>query len=161
MPISMRFVKSMPSTPARKPWTKCCRDCSPSVTMSMPAASCSRSASTTASRLASARASPESAQGAHSARGCASHAGLGRLPAIVVSRLKSVRGLNEEGGRGLVEHRRAAHLLIEERHDRADAVAELLVDRPEVLLLHTHAVPDELRRALAEGLSVQHHVHDH
>ena len=47
-----RRSKSMPSTHSRKPCTKCWRDCSPSVTMSMPQSSCSLSANTVASRLA-------------------------------------------------------------------------------------------------------------
>ena len=40
-PFRRAVAKSMPSTFSRKPWTKCWRDCSPSVTMSMPASSCS------------------------------------------------------------------------------------------------------------------------
>jgi hypothetical protein len=52
--------------------------------MSMPAASCSLSATSTASRLASASSGPDRFQGAHSMRGFASHDGLGRLPAMVV-----------------------------------------------------------------------------
>src|SRR5574341_354883 len=84
MPIVTRRAKSTPSMRSRNPWTKCWRDCSPSVTMSMPAASCSSRATSTASRLASSRAGPESAQGAQSTSGFASHAGFGRLPAIVV-----------------------------------------------------------------------------
>src|ERR687887_476755 len=52
MPIVTRRAKSIPSMRSRKPWTKCWRDCSPSVTTSMPAASWSRRATTTASRCA-------------------------------------------------------------------------------------------------------------
>src|SRR4051812_8296892 len=90
MPICTRLPKSMPSISARKPCTKCWRDCSPSLTISMPASSCSFSTSSVASRFASARASPACAQGAQSIFGCASQKGLGRLPAIVVSSMRSL-----------------------------------------------------------------------
>src|SRR5438105_3080435 len=80
----------MPSIFSRKPWTKCCRDCSPSVRMSMPASSCSFSASMVASRLARASASPDDFQGAHSVLGSASHSGFGSEPAIVVGNSMSV-----------------------------------------------------------------------
>ena len=43
---------------SRKPCTKCWRDCSPSVTMSMPASSCSFSQSSVASRFACSSSSP-------------------------------------------------------------------------------------------------------
>src|SRR3954470_17064822 len=84
MPISTLWAKSMPSTFSRKPWTKCWRACSPSVTMSTPASSCSFTASMVASRLARASSSPLDFQGAHSVLGSASHSGFGREPAIVV-----------------------------------------------------------------------------
>ena len=58
--------------------TKWRRVCSPSVTMSMPACSWSKSASRTASRLPCASASPSSFQGAHSWLGSASQAGFGQ-----------------------------------------------------------------------------------
>src|SRR5882762_6808286 len=74
----------MPSILARKPWTKCCRACSPSVTMSTPASSCSFTASMVASRLARSSSAPEDFQGAHSTLGSASHSGFGSEPAIVV-----------------------------------------------------------------------------
>src|ERR1700694_5787120 len=74
----------MPSTFSRKPWTKCCRDCSPSVTMSTPASSCSFSASMVASRFAFASSVPVDFQGAHNLLGSASHSGFGKEPAIVV-----------------------------------------------------------------------------
>src|SRR5438552_2583898 len=74
----------MPSTFSRKPWTKCWRACSPSVTISTPASSCSFTASMVASRLARASSSPFDFQGAHSVLGSASHSGFGREPAIVV-----------------------------------------------------------------------------
>src|ERR1700723_2823557 len=74
----------MPSTFSRKPWTKCCRACSPSVTISTPASSCSFTASSVASRLARASSSPLDFQGAHSVLGSASHSGFGNEPAIVV-----------------------------------------------------------------------------
>ena len=78
------FEKSMPSSCSTKPQTKCRRVCSPSVTMSMPACSCSRRARSTASRLPSSSGRPSSRQGAHSTFGGASHSGLGSLPAMVV-----------------------------------------------------------------------------
>src|SRR5437868_12204510 len=74
----------MPSMFSRNPWTKCWRACSPSVTMSTPASSCSFTASIVASRLARASSSPFDFQGAHSVFGSASHSGFGREPAIVV-----------------------------------------------------------------------------
>ena len=74
----------MPSTFSRKPWTKCWRACSPSVTISTPASSCSFTASMVASRLARASSSPFDFQGAHSVLGSASHSGFGKEPAIVV-----------------------------------------------------------------------------
>src|SRR5580704_3481724 len=74
----------MPSIFSRKPWTKCCRDCSPSVTISTPASSCSFSQSSVASRLARASSSPCDFHGAHNLLGSASHSGFGKEPAIVV-----------------------------------------------------------------------------
>src|SRR5712671_5651800 len=41
MPIATTRSKSTPAIPSRNPWTKCCRACSPSVTISIPASSCS------------------------------------------------------------------------------------------------------------------------
>ena len=79
--------KSTPSTSARKPCTKCCRACSPSLTMSMPASSWRRIASSVASSLASNSGGPLNVHGAHSTLGVASHDGLGRLPAKVVSNM--------------------------------------------------------------------------
>src|SRR5712672_2044525 len=64
--------------------TKCLRVCSPSVTISMPAASWSASKRRMASRLPSSRSSPSRSQGAQSFFGSASQPGLGRLPAMVV-----------------------------------------------------------------------------
>src|SRR5499426_1120371 len=86
MPISPLRAKSIPSTNSRKPCTKCWRDCSPSVTTSMPQSSCSFSASSVASRLASASAAPVARQGGHNLLGSASQAGFGRLPAMVVAK---------------------------------------------------------------------------
>ena len=85
--------------------TKWRRVCSPSVTMSMPACSWSRSTSRTASRLPSASASPSSSQGAQSCRGGHSQAGFGRLPAIVVCRERFI-GVLGGGGRArrVVDH---------------------------------------------------------
>src|SRR5689334_17081605 len=74
----------MPSTFSRNPCTKCCRACSPSVRMSMPASSCTLTASSVASRLARASSSPLAFHGAHSMFGSASHSGFGSEPAIVV-----------------------------------------------------------------------------
>src|SRR5260221_10467253 len=84
MPIFTLRLKSMPSTNSRKPWTKCCRDCSPSVTMSRPASSCALSQSSVASRFACSSSSPAARQAGQSLRGSASHAGLGRLRGMVV-----------------------------------------------------------------------------
>src|ERR1700681_1395205 len=74
----------MPSIFSRKPCTKCWRACSPSVTMSTPASSCSLTASMVASRLARASSAPEDFQGAHNVLGSASHSGFGSGPALVV-----------------------------------------------------------------------------
>src|SRR3954471_19782390 len=84
MPISTLCAKSMPSILARKPCTKCWRACSPSVTMSTPASSCSFTASMVASRFARTSSSPCDFHGAHSTFGSASHSGFGNEPAIVV-----------------------------------------------------------------------------
>ncbi len=81
----------MPSTDSRKPCTKCWRDCSPSVTMSRPASSCSFSHSSVASRLAFARSAPCAFHAGHSLLVSASQKGLGRLPAIVVSNMGFLR----------------------------------------------------------------------
>ena len=70
----------MPSTNSRNPWTKCWRDCSPSLTISMPASSCSLIASRVASSLPASSSAPDSFQVGHSLFGSASHAGFGRLP---------------------------------------------------------------------------------
>src|SRR3974377_940447 len=83
MPISTLWVKSMPSTNSRKPCTKCCRDCSPSHTMSMPASSCNLIASSVASSLPAASSSPCRRHWGHSLHGSASQDGFGRLPEIV------------------------------------------------------------------------------
>src|SRR6267143_1689946 len=90
MPIVTRREKSTPAMRSRKPCTKCWRDCSPSVTMSMPASSCSRRARRTASRLASSSAAPARLHGAHSVSGFASQDGFGKLPAIVVRSIDAV-----------------------------------------------------------------------
>src|SRR5215207_9189029 len=87
MPMRTFLSKSTPSTSARKPCTKCCRACSPSLTMSMPASSWRRMASAVASSLASSSGAPVSVHGAHRTLGVASHEGLGRLPASVVSNI--------------------------------------------------------------------------
>jgi len=64
--------------------TKCLRVCSPSVTISMPAASWSASSRRMASRLPSSRRSPSRSHGGPELFGSASQPGLGRLPAMVV-----------------------------------------------------------------------------
>src|SRR5260221_219153 len=84
MPIFTLCSKSMPSTDSRKPWTKCWRDCSPSVAMSMPASSCSFSQSSVASRFAFSRSAPCARQVGQSLLVSASQPGFGRLPAMVV-----------------------------------------------------------------------------
>src|SRR5882762_1349419 len=84
MPIFTLREKSMPSTNSRKPWTKCCRDCSPSVTMSNPASSCALSQSSVASRFVCSSSPATGRQAGQSLRGSASQAGFGRLPAMVV-----------------------------------------------------------------------------
>src|SRR5882672_9032234 len=62
--------------------------------MSMPASSWRRMASRVASSLASNSGGPLSVQGAHRTLGVASHEGLGRLPASVVSNIGSSRSSN-------------------------------------------------------------------
>src|SRR5437762_5581971 len=83
--------KSTPFKLSMNVVTKCLRVCSPSVTMSMPAASWSASRRRMASRLPSSRRSPSRSQGAQSFFGSASQAGLGRLPAMVVCSCKGLR----------------------------------------------------------------------
>ncbi len=83
--MRVRRAGSIPSRRSAKPWTKWRRVCSPSVTTSIPACSWSRSARSTASRCPSTSVSGGSRHGAHSVSGAASHAGLGRLPAMVVA----------------------------------------------------------------------------
>src|SRR5215469_912370 len=125
MPILTRLPKSMPARLARKPWTKCCRAISPSVTVSMPASSCSLIARTVASRLACSRASPSVAHGAHSILGFASQAGFGRLPAMVVSSMtvsspgRTLQRGDEAGHRceriGLLVAMRRVHAVLEQQ----------------------------------------------
>src|SRR2546430_14708086 len=83
--------KSTPFRLSMNVVTKCLRVCSPSVTMSMPAASWSASRRRMASRLPSSRRSPSRSQGAQSFFGSASQAGFGRLPAMVVCSRKGLR----------------------------------------------------------------------
>src|ERR1044071_1827237 len=89
MPISTLCAKSTPAMRSRKPCTKCWRDCSPSLSTSIPASSCSLIASSVASSLAASSSSPDSRHGAHSRSGSASQEGLGRLPAMVVGNMRS------------------------------------------------------------------------
>src|SRR5207237_10168083 len=95
MPIFTLREKSMPSTNSRKPCTKCWRDCSPSLTMSMPASSCALSHRSVASRLASSSARPSARQVGQSFFGAASQEGFGRLPARVVFSIGSLRDGDE------------------------------------------------------------------
>src|SRR5256885_13775164 len=88
--------KSTPFRLSMNVVTKCLRVCSPSVTMSMPAASWSASRRRMASRLPSSRSSPSRSQGAQSFFGSASQPGLGRLPAMVVCRIVILRAPPEE-----------------------------------------------------------------
>src|SRR6185436_15330241 len=92
MPISTLCWKSMPSTCSRKPWTKCWRDCSPSVTMSRPASSCALIHSSVASALASRSASPSARHCGQSLWVSASQPGLGRLPAMEVGNIVRLLG---------------------------------------------------------------------
>src|SRR2546430_3461030 len=82
--------KSTPSKLSMKVVTKCRRVCSPSVTISIPAASWSASKRRMASRLPSSSRSPSRSQGAQSFFGSASQAGFGRLPAMVVCSCKGL-----------------------------------------------------------------------
>src|SRR6266849_3345040 len=87
--------KSTPFKLSMNVVTKCLRVCSPSVTMSMPAASWSESTRRKASHLPSSRRSPSRSQGAQSFLGSASQPGLGRLPAMVVCSSKGLRARSE------------------------------------------------------------------
>src|SRR5437588_873161 len=118
MPIGTRRAKSMPSTPSGKPCTKCCRDCSPSLTMSMPQSSWIFSARSVASRLPSASASASRRQAGHNFFGSASQDGFGRLPAIVVSSIGVPRSAAEGGG--VVEARHAGAAVEDLRVARGD-----------------------------------------
>src|SRR5690242_9888211 len=119
MPIGTRRAKSMPSTPSRKPCTKCCRDCSPSLTMSMPQSSWVLSARSVASRLPSASATPSRRQAGHNFFGSASQDGFGRLPAIVVSSIGRAFCSAAERG-GVVEARDAGAAVEDLRVARGD-----------------------------------------
>src|SRR5262245_38671006 len=132
MPIVTRRPKSMPSICSRKPWTKCWRASAPSVTISVPSASCPFRLSNVASRFASSSASPSSRQGAHNLRGSASQAGFGRLPAIVVSSIPALREDGEKPVRtsAAVEDVVAEVLHLEDRGVRApdDRLAQVGLD---------------------------------
>src|SRR5437867_4772966 len=67
----------------------------------------------------------------------------------------------EERRSGSAQHGGTPHFLVEERHDGTDPAVELLPDRLHVVVLHAHAVQDELGHVRAEGLAVYHHVDDH
>src|SRR2546421_1258579 len=82
--------KSTPFRLSMNVVTKCLRVCSPSVTISIPAASWSASKRRMASRLPSSSRSPSRSQGAQSFFGSASQAGFGRLPAMVVCSCKGL-----------------------------------------------------------------------
>ena len=64
--------------------TKCCRVCSPSLTISIPARSWSSRDNRKASRLPASNSSLDSFQGDHRVSGCASQEGFGKLPAVDV-----------------------------------------------------------------------------
>src|SRR3989441_4412523 len=87
--------KSTPFKLSMNVVTKCLRVCSPSVTISMPAASWSASKRRMASRLPSSRRSPSRSHGAQSFFGSASQPGLGRLPAMVVCSSKGLRARSD------------------------------------------------------------------
>src|SRR5260221_5883713 len=87
MPMRTFLLKSTPSTSARMRCTNGCRACSPSLAMSMPASSWRGMARAVASSLASTSGAPVSVHGADRTLGVASHEGLGRLPASVVSNM--------------------------------------------------------------------------
>src|SRR2546422_578559 len=87
--------KSTPFKLSMNVVTKCLRVCSPSVTISMPAASWSASSRRMASRLPSSRRSPSRSHGAQSFFGSASQPGLGRLPAMVVCSSKGLRARSD------------------------------------------------------------------
>src|SRR2546425_9296202 len=90
--------KSTPFKLSMNVVTKCLRVCSPSVTISMPAASWSASSRRMASRLPSSRRSPSRSHGAQSFFGSASQPGLGRLPAMVVCSSKGLRARSDVPG---------------------------------------------------------------
>src|SRR3989442_4256224 len=90
--------KSTPFKLSMNVVTKCLRVCSPSVTISMPAASWSASKRRMASRLPSSRRSPSRSHGAQSFFGSASPHGLGRLPAMVVCSSKGLRARSDVPG---------------------------------------------------------------
>ena len=89
--------------------TKCCRVCSPSPTIVMPAFSWSSTARRNASCFPLTRSSPSNRHGDQSFSGSASQDGLGRLPAVVVGNNVVIMGLpcvkswgsGGEGGRPL------------------------------------------------------------
>src|SRR5690606_25622969 len=79
-----RRSKSTPLRCSMKVVTKCCRVCSPSLTISSPACCCSNSARRNASCLPSTSSSPWSFHGDQSFSGSASQDGFGKLPAVAV-----------------------------------------------------------------------------
>src|SRR5216683_5433649 len=133
----------MPSMRSRKPWTKCWRDCSPSVTISMPASSCSLSASNVASRLASSNSAPLRSQGAQSMRGLASQEGFGKEPAIVVSSMAKL-------ARGRIESRRSA-MLDESASRRSPSRMTAMTKRPAEILASIAAPLGLASERLASG----------
>src|SRR6476620_3560096 len=116
MPIFTLCSKSIPSTLARKPCTKCCRDCSPSPTTSMPASSCTLSQSKVASALARSSSAPLDFHSGHSFSVSASQEGLGRLPAMAVSNIERIPFCTSGAAA-----RAAARPLRYRRHVSADA----------------------------------------
>src|SRR5262245_38448153 len=60
----------------------------------------------------------------------------------------------EESGGRPAEHGDAAHLLVEERHDRSDTAVEFLDDSPHVVVLHPESVTHELWNVRPQGVTV-------
>src|ERR1700733_4226028 len=98
MPRFWRLDASTPPSRSAKPCTKCLRPCSPSVTVSIPARTCSPTAMRTASRCASSRSPPSRRHAGKMRSGSASQAGLGRLPAIVVGNGMARSSLRDSRG---------------------------------------------------------------
>ena len=101
--------------------TKWRRVCSPSVTMSMPARSCSRSTRRTASRLPSARSSPSSFHGAQSVFGGREPGRLGQAAGDGGREQMRHGGFSGRAGRGRTPRRRGCAMIIATRVPRNGA----------------------------------------